>query len=101
MRTLAAACLSVAVLLSLLPRAHAQEPPVTIDRVQLGFPTSANKNAGTVCKPGLWTPVYVEVTAGPEGFPRAVLTVETPDCDDLETRYTIKTRPLNKNEKAI
>jgi hypothetical protein len=100
MRKCAIACLTLVILAGLSSRAQAQSARVTIDRVQVGFRSNANANASPHFKQGMWTPVFVDVTAGPEGLPKGNLVIETVDCDDVDTRYTVPTPALQKNEQA-
>src|SRR5207244_1117423 len=73
-------------LVVLLPEfAGAQQAPpaiARIEKVRVGF-KSYNENAAlSRSKTGLWTPVFVEITAGPNGLPKQVgayLKVEAPD----------------------
>lgn len=85
--------LGTLLLLLLAPTAFAQ---TTISAIRVGFP-AARKEAGartTLFKSGAWTPVYVDLVAGPDGFDKGTLTVKAPDCDEVETSYTIEVGPI-------
>lgn len=96
--------LVLAALVSLIgpPRAGAQEPVriARIDKANIGFrPYNENVAFGRY-KVGLWAPVFVEITAGPEGLPASVqayLEVETPDFEDVGTIYRTPVR-IEPNE---
>lgn len=60
----------------------AAEPPITIEDVRVGF---AEQPAAGLFKIGAWTPVRIDVKAGPERF-QGVLEVIVPDDDGTETR---------------
>jgi hypothetical protein len=64
-----------------------------IEKVRIGFkPYNENINFARY-KVGLWTPVYVEITAGQNGLgalpgePKAYLNIVTPDFEGVETIY--------------
>jgi hypothetical protein len=75
-------------------------PPVKILRVQAGF-----RSQGPVAeapgrfKIGLWTPVTIDMLAGPKGLPNCVLIVETPDSENVATHFTVPLAPFDKNEQ--
>jgi hypothetical protein len=85
-----------AVVLTLLaPALASAQPPriAQIEKVRVGFkPYNEQVNFGRY-KVGLWTPVYVEITAGQNGLsempgePPAWLKVETPDFEGVNTIY--------------
>src|SRR6266581_9558640 len=70
---------------------------VNIDNVRIGFITGPSepgdpvdaKNRPSYFKPGAWTPVFVDITAGPQGLENALLTVESNDSDDIENTFTV------------
>ena len=68
-----------------------------IDSVQVGFGQSAPI---AEFKSGFWTPVYVDVTAGPEGTPRGEISIESADSDEVPNRYTVPLPQLDSNERA-
>lgn len=77
-----------------------------IDKVRVGFkPYNENVNFARY-KVGLWTPVYVEITAGPNGVaarpgePPAFLKVTTPDFEGVETIYRTPVR-IEPNETVV
>jgi hypothetical protein len=81
-----------------------QRGPIRIDTIRIGFLTTAAEGQ---FKAGAWTPVYVDVTAGKEGVPRADLIVESVDSDDIRSRYrvvlqspTMRTSPSRKRGPA-
>ncbi len=57
-----------------------------IDAIRVGFPSSL---VDSQFKSGQWTPVYVDVTAGPEPIAHAKLTIEAVDTDDVRNNYTV------------
>src|SRR5947209_14627904 len=71
-----------------------------IEKVRVGFrPYNENVGFGRY-KVGLWAPVYVEVTAGPNGLggePKPYLKIETPDFEDVGTIYYLPV-VLDRNE---
>jgi hypothetical protein len=97
MRTLTAGCLAL-VGLALVPvTASAQRPKLRIDSVKMGF--LSNPQTGEF-KSGAWTPVYVTLTAPPDGLVEATLSVETSDSDDVRNSYSVPIRALDPNETA-
>jgi hypothetical protein len=77
-----------------------------IEKVRVGFrPYNENVNFGRY-KVGLWAPVYVEITAGPNGLgiipgdPKPYLKVETPDFEDVGTIYYTPVM-LDRNETGV
>jgi hypothetical protein len=98
MRTLSLASLASMILLSLPVAGVAQtRGPVTIDKVVVGYPSDLLK---AQFKSGAWTPVYIDLTAGPSGLPKADLVVETDDSDDVRSRYTVQIPPLDPKEQT-
>src|SRR5262249_3936805 len=51
-------------------------------------------------KAGNWSPVYVDVTAGPAPVARARLTIESVDTDDVRNNYTVEVPALEPGETA-
>src|SRR5262249_46388363 len=49
-------------------------------------------------KAGLWTPVFVDISAGDDPLSPSFLVVETTDSDDGQNNFTIVTPPLEPNE---
>ncbi|HLN32351.1 MAG TPA: hypothetical protein VK395_31770 [Gemmataceae bacterium] len=98
MRTFNIACLAL-IVSGLLPGAGVAQTKgqVQIDGIIVGFPTDATNGSS---KSGAWTPVYVDLTAGPLGLSKAELTVETDDSDDVRSRYTIAVPPLDPKEQV-
>src|SRR5687768_3076848 len=98
MRTLALACLTPLLLLTVPADARAQiRPKLRIDQVRVGIP------AGSITghfKSGSWAPLYVDVTAGPDGLTRGEVAVETTDSDDVRNVYRVALPPLEPNEPA-
>jgi hypothetical protein len=73
---------------------------IRIDQIRVGFPIGLKDSQ---FKAGAWTPVYVDVTAGPERIPRGdynTLTIEGVDTDDVRNNYTIPLPPLEPGEAA-
>jgi hypothetical protein len=99
--------LSLALLLLLPLAAQAQSGKIaSIDNVRIGFITPPSepgdpvdvKNRPSYFKPGTWTPIYVDLTAGPLGLENATLTIETPDNDDIQNSYTVPLPRLEPKE---
>jgi len=75
----------------------AQQPPkLQVADVRVGFPAGFVADVGEkvqVFKAGAWVPVYVDVQAGKDGLRgtegRIDIVVETLDCDDVLTSYTV------------
>src|SRR5262245_22271051 len=86
----------VALLLSPLAIAQAQEAKFTVklDQNRVGFRAYSNEDAGQY-KVGMWSPVYVEITAGPKPVRAAepdktpILEVECADSEGVGTYYRI------------
>src|SRR5438128_2335758 len=85
--------------LLLMPATSSAQPrgPVSIDKVLVGYVTDGER---TQFKSGAWTPVYVDLTAGPLGLSKAELVVETDDSDDVRSRYTVPIPPLDPKEQT-
>ena len=73
-----------------------QRPKLQVADVRVGFPAGFVAEAGEkrdLFKAVSWTPVYVDVQAGPDGLRgtegRIDIVVETLDCDDVMTSYTV------------
>src|SRR5579864_3457600 len=80
--------------------AQALGPPVKILRVQAGFRAQGPiADAPGRFKVGLWTPITVDVQAGPKGLPNCDLIVETPDSENVATRFAVPVGQLDKNEQ--
>ncbi|MBM4068425.1 MAG: hypothetical protein FJ271_05705 [Planctomycetes bacterium] len=79
------------------PSALAQDPPLRITSVQVGF-AAAGKNEPPRFKLGLWTPIVVELQAATT-FDDAALAVETTDSENVGTVFTTKVSKLNAGEK--
>ncbi len=79
---------------------------VNIDNVRIGFLTPPSepgdpvdaKNRPSYFKPGAWTPIYVDLTAGPQGLENAWLTIEGTDNDDIQNSYTVALPRLDPKE---
>ena len=85
------ACWILAALAAILaifpPSARAQDRrKVRIDAIRVGFPSSL---VDSQFKSGQWTPVYVDLTAGPDPIAHAKLTIEAVDTDDVRNNYTV------------
>jgi hypothetical protein len=98
--------LSCALVVLILPtclRAQEEKPKflVKIDQVRVGFRAYANDASGQF-KVGMWTPVYVDITAGPKGVPLkdppAFLEFESTDSEGVGTFYRIHPVSLEPNE---
>lgn len=108
MRSIQLAVLAGSVLLLVGPTAQAQQRGrVRIDAIRVGFPAGIQQDANRgdweaapLFKVGFWTPVYIDLTAGAQGFQRdeAVVVVEATDGDGLPTQFTVAVPPLQPNE---
>lgn len=106
MRSLLFVCLATVLVLPGV--AHAQaKPKLQIADVRIGYPAGIGRETGERFqhfKAGSWTPVYVDVQASREGLKgtegRIEIIVETPDCDDVLTNYSVAVAlaPLGPNE---
>ena len=67
--------------------------------VRVGFKTGSEAGG---FKTGAWTPVYVDLTAGPERVGRAdgQIIVETTDSDELANAYAVDLPPMEPQEQA-
>src|SRR3984893_8084353 len=82
---------------TLLAPARAQvAPKVQFDNIQIGFSGAAEPGevidpriGAALHKAGIWTPVYVSITAGPDGITTGKVVIEATDNDDVQNRYTI------------
>src|SRR5438552_12904842 len=97
MRSSVLTCLATGFFL-LQPTAVKPQPRLQlhIETVQVGFGSSAPI---AEFKSGFWTPVYINVQAGPQGTPRGDLIVESVDSDDVPNRYTVPLPQLESNEQ--
>ena len=83
----------------LLPSsARAQGHKIRINTIRIGFPS---QQIDSQFKSGNWTPVYVDVTAGPDPVTHAKLTIEAVDTDDVRNNYTVDVPPLEPNDSAV
>lgn len=82
--------------------AEAQRAKKTkITGVRIGYQaglTASERGKEYLFKAGQWTPVSVDIAAGDDGLPKAILEVETMDTDDVQNIYTIALPPLNPGE---
>ena len=97
-RQLSLTSLALASLVLLPLGAEAQRPRLKIDGVKMGF--LLNPQQGEF-KSGAWTPVYVSITAPPEGLPEATLSIECADSDDVRNSYSVPIRSLEPNESTV
>jgi hypothetical protein len=75
-------------------------PPVKILRVPAGFRSQGPiADAPGRFKVGLWTPISVDVQAGPKGLPNCDLIVETPDSENVATHFTVPIGQLDKHQQ--
>lgn len=96
MRSSSLVSLASGLLLLLPARGTAQQRgPIRVDQIRTGFLTTAAEGR---FKAGAWTPVYVDVTAGPAGFARGELLVESVDSDDVRNRFRVPMPSLDPNE---
>src|SRR5262245_14413739 len=70
-----------------------------IEKVHVGLPSGRKLEAGKY-KTGFWTPIYVDLTIGPEDIPagQAVIVIETSDNDGLLNQYTQPLPALGKKQ---
>jgi hypothetical protein len=92
-----------AVIALTIPAAATAQPPAKFEKVRVGF-QPYNQAAGFGrYKVGLWTPVYVTLTAGPNGLAArqgdkpAYLQIQTSDFEDVGTIYRTPIR-IEPNE---
>jgi hypothetical protein len=79
--------------------ARAQERhKIRINTIRIGFP---QLQIDSQFKAGNWTPVYVDVTAGPDPVTHAKLTIEAVDTDDVRNNYTVDVPTLEPNDSAV
>src|SRR5262245_16803006 len=95
--------------------AQSARDKVQIRSVRIGFPPGPQAEGGdetvsmtgvrdSLYKPGAWTPVYVGLTnikrydPDPKKDGRAVVIVETPDCDDTAHTYTVALPPFDEED---
>lgn len=100
MRVLVRATLALAVLLTLPALADAQRAPrVKIDAVRFGLPCDNWENTPQF-RAAYWVPVYIDLTAGPEGFKKdqAWVVVEVPDSDEIGNTYSVPVPPAEPGE---
>jgi hypothetical protein len=70
-------------------------PKVTIDNIAIGLPSAHDPDdlpeggPPSYYKAGLWTPVYVSISPGPEGISSGRIVVETTDIDYVQNTYTV------------
>jgi hypothetical protein len=82
---------------ALLAPARAQvAPKVQFDNIQVGFSGAAEPGevidpriGAALHKAGIWTPVYVSITAGPDGIQTGKVIIEATDNDDVQNHYTV------------
>jgi hypothetical protein len=85
--------------------AAAQRGKVSVDEIRIGFSTAPEpgepvdvKNRMSYFKSGAWTPVYVDITAGPDGLENGQLIVEVNDSDDIQSNYVVPLPRLDPRE---
>jgi len=93
--------LSFVGLFSLTGAAGAQPegPPVKVRQVLVGFRSYMPEESPGRFKTGMWTPIAVDLEAGPRGLSNTDLVVETPDSEDIETVYQVPIGALGKEER--
>jgi hypothetical protein len=82
---------------TLLGPARAQvAPKVQFDNIQVGFSGAAEPGevidprvGSALHKAGVWTPVHVSITAGPDGIQTGKVVIEATDNDDVQNHYTV------------
>jgi hypothetical protein len=91
-------CLVLALSL-VLPSARAEQRPkeLAIKKVRVGFPAGVEEGK---FKSGFWTPVYVELEAGPQPIAanQYAVVVQTADVDDVNNRYVVPVPTRNAGE---
>jgi hypothetical protein len=86
-RTISLGLSAISVVSLLSAAARGAEPAVTIENVRVGF---ADRPAGGMFRVGAWTPVRVDLKAGPATFAGKVeLTVPDDDGTDVVTRTAV------------
>src|SRR5262249_55968418 len=105
MRSFTLVCLSLVAVLGRPTTVEAQSRRNTDIRVRVGFPVAPAEGRPAMrgldlFKPGLWTPVYVDVTAGDDGLSDAKIVVETTDADDVRNNYTVPVPRMNPGESS-
>ena len=113
MRYSISSCVAFVLVVGLFFPLHAQQPPakekpkflVKIDQVRVGFRTYNPQDGSGQIKVGMWTPVYIDITAGPKGMPLkdpanpAYLELECTDSEGVGTYYRVPIIPtLDPNE---
>ena len=76
--------------------AQSREPLHVDGSPHWGFMTTS---AEAQFKAGAWMPIYVDVTAGPEGCPKCEMVVESADSDDVRNRYTVAVPQLDERQQ--
>jgi hypothetical protein len=82
--------------------AQQQRPKLQVANVRVGFPAGYAEDVGEriyFYKAGSWTPVHVDIQVGRDGLRGneglLKVVVETPDCDEVLTNYSVDV-PLEK-----
>ncbi len=78
--------------------AQTNEARLRINQVRVGFAANVPAEPHRF-KLGLWTPIAVELQAGPEKVAAAELAVETADSDNAGTIFSVAIESLKANEK--
>jgi hypothetical protein len=81
-----------------LPGVAQQREPVLITGVRVGFPITQADTG--LFKAGAWTPVYIDLQAGPQGLKRGEIVVEAADPDDVRNRFTTPLPAMEAAEQA-
>jgi hypothetical protein len=97
--TLATATFAITLLLSRPESVLAQKrQPVRITGVRMGY--SLTQTDLGLFKAGAWTPVYIDLEAGPQGIDRGEVIVETSDSDEIRNRYLTALPSLEPREQT-
>jgi hypothetical protein len=88
--------LSCILLFGIACECHAQS--AKFEKVRIGFKSYAAEDSGRT-KIGLWTPLYVDLQAGPDGLRESQLKVEIPDNEDVGTIISVALPRLDKNAR--
>src|SRR5438105_548971 len=72
-----------------------QKGPIRIEQIRVGLSSAGVLPA---FKAGAWTPIIVDVRAGPQPTPRGEIVIDSADSDDVHNRYTVPLPPLQADE---
>ena len=99
MRFFVAGVVAWATFVAVAALAQSQGPPIKINQVRVGFRSYVADEAPGRFKVGMWTPVYIDLQAGPLGLSKADLLLETADSENVATVFTVPIGSLVKDEQ--